>query len=75
MISLLHIDVDIYEPAKFILENTIDRIPKGGIIVFDEINNKFYPGETQALIDTIGIKNLRIKRFNFATTLSYAIIE
>lgn len=75
IISLLYIDVDLYEPTKIILENTIDRIPKGGIIVFDEINNEFYPGETRALIDTLGIYKFKLKRFPYTTTLSYAIKE
>ena len=36
-ISLLHIDVDLYEPTKHILEKLFDRVTKGGIIIFDEI--------------------------------------
>jgi hypothetical protein len=50
-------------------------MPKGAVIAFDELNHPLWPGETVALIDTIGINNLRIKRMPFGSTVSYAIIE
>ena len=36
LFSLVHIDCDLYLPTVFILENIIDRMIPGGIIVFDE---------------------------------------
>lgn len=35
-ISLLHIDVDVYEPTKTGLEKLFDRVVRGGVIVFDD---------------------------------------
>lgn len=35
-ISLLHIDVDLYEPTKVILEQLYDKVSKGGIIILDD---------------------------------------
>lgn len=75
VVSLLHLDIDIYEPTKLALELLFERIPKGGILVFDELNAKMYPGETLALKETLGLKSLKIKRFPWATTISYAIVE
>lgn len=75
IISLLYLDFDIYKPTKAVLEQAISRIPKGGIIAFDEINNSEWPGETMALVETLGINNLRIKRFPYEPVRSYAIIE
>lgn len=75
VVSLLYLDFDIYQPTKIALQNFVPRMPKGGIIVFDEINNKDWVGETKAVMDTIGINNLRIKRFSFNTYMSYAVIE
>ena len=74
VISLLHMDVDLYRPTKIALELLFDRIPKGGIIAFDELNTKAYPGETIALKETLGINSLKLQRFSWATTISYAII-
>ena len=74
VVSLLWLDFDIYEPTKFAIHSLIDRIPKGGIIAFDELNHGLWNGETIAVKEELGIDNLRIKRFPFGGTLSYAVI-
>ena len=73
--SLLWLDFDIYEGTKAALKNILPRMPKGAVIAFDELNHPVWPGETVALIDTIGINNLRIKRLPYGSTVSYAVIE
>jgi hypothetical protein len=75
VVSLLHIDVDVYEPTKVALENVIPLMPKGAIIVFDEVNQIGYPGETQAIKDTVGLNKLRLQRFHWETGISFAVIE
>ncbi len=74
VVSLLHLDVDLYEPTAIALKLLLPRIPKGGIIMFDELNMRQFPGETLALLETVGINQLRIKRFPYATCMSYAIV-
>ncbi len=37
-ISLLHIDIDVYEPTKFALEQLWDRIVPDGVLVVDDYN-------------------------------------
>jgi len=74
-ISLLNLDFDIYEPTKAALKHLVPRMPKGAIICFDEINHPFWPGETLAVLEEIGIKNLKLQRFEFAPSPSYAILE
>ncbi|MCK7529170.1 MAG: TylF/MycF family methyltransferase [Ignavibacteriales bacterium] len=74
VVSLLWLDFDIYEPTRFVLEKLIDRIPKGGVIAFDELNHEVWKGETIAVKEVLGIHNLRVKRFPFGGTLSYAVI-
>jgi len=75
VVSLLHLDMDLYEPTKVMLKYLLPRIPKGGIIAFDEMNQDAWQGETIAVMEEIGIHNLRLKRCSFGTTLSYAVIE
>lgn len=75
VVSLLYLDVDLYEPTKAALETFVPMMPRGAVIVFDELNAKMFPGETQAVQDTIGIRNLRIQRFPFDSYISYAILE
>lgn len=75
VVSLLNLDFDIYEPTKIALEHLVPRMPKGGIIVFDELNNDLWPGETVAVMETIGIRNLKLERSVMGTTISYAVLD
>lgn len=74
VVSLLYLDLDIYEPTKKALEIFVPRMPKGAIIVFDELNAKIFPGETQAVNEVLGLRNIKIKRFSFDSYVSYAVI-
>lgn len=71
IISLLYLDFDLYEPTKKALETFLPRMPKGSIVVFDEINCNSFPGETQAFDSVMGIKNYKINRFPFDPWISY----
>lgn len=75
VVSLLYLDVDLYEPTKKALEVFMPLMPKGGIIVFDELNAKIFPGETRAVDDVLGIRNIEIKRFEFDPYVSYTVIQ
>ncbi len=75
VVSILHLDFDLYEPTKAAIEAFTPRMPKGAIIVFDELNNLSWPGETVAAHDALGLNTLRIRRFPFEPYISYAIIE
>jgi hypothetical protein len=50
-------------------------MPKGAILAFDELNQSAWPGETLAVLNSMGIRNLRIQRFPFTPQLSYAILD
>ena len=75
VVSLLYLDLDLYEPTKKALELLLPRMPKGAVIAFDELNHPDWPGETAAVMESLGISNLRIKRFPFDSVRSYAVIE
>jgi hypothetical protein len=75
IVSLLYLDFDLYEPTKVALEYFLPRIPKGGIIAFDEINNRFWPGETIALLEQFkSLNTLQIQKFSFDHNISYVTI-
>jgi len=74
VVSLLYLDFDLFEPTKIALENFLPRMPKGSIVAFDELNNESWMGETEAVLKTVGINNLEIKRFSFDSRISYAVI-
>jgi len=75
IVSLLYLDVDVFEPTKVSLEHFAPRMPKGSIIAFDELNDRAFPGETVAALKTIGVRDLRIERFYYDTKISYAVLE
>jgi len=70
---LLYLDLDIYEPTKFVLENCLKRVPKGGIVAFDELNHRAFPGETAALLDVLDVGSVEIKRVPFCSRISYFV--
>jgi hypothetical protein len=74
VISCLYLDFDIYAPTRLGIERFFGRIPKGGIVVFDELNEEAFPGETIAVMETLDLKNLRVRRFPFEPRISYAIV-
>lgn len=75
VVSLLYLDLDLYEPTKKALEVFLPRMPKGAIIVFDELNAEIFPGETRAVDEVLGLKNIELKRFSFDSYISYTIIK
>jgi len=74
VISCLYLDFDIYTPTKLAIERFFSRIPKGGIVVFDELNEEAFPGETIAVMEALDLTRLRVRRFPFEPRISYAII-
>ena len=75
LVSLLFLDFDLYEPTKVAIENFIPRMPKGGIIAFDELDNPLWPGETLAMLEYHSKYNFEIKRFPFDPYIGYAILH
>ncbi len=60
--------------SKKALEVFVPRMPKGAVIVFDQLNAAVFPGETQAVNEELGIRNLEIRRFPFDSYVSYAVL-
>ena len=75
VVAMLYLDFDLYEPTKIALESFLPRMPKGAVIAFDELNQAAWPGETLAVLETVGLKNLRIQRYPYHSALSYAVLE
>lgn len=63
LISLLSLDLDLYEPTKAVLEACLPRMPKGAAICLDELCYEDWPGETVAVLDSfVNINNVKIER-------------
>jgi hypothetical protein len=74
MISLAIFDFDIYEPTKVALEVAKSHLFKGSLLVFDELCDDVFPGETLALRDVFGSEHLAFKSFPMASRICYAEI-
>jgi hypothetical protein len=68
---LLHIDVDVYEPTRVILESLWDRVVCGGIVMLDDYGT--VAGETKAVDEFFSGQHLRIHKQPFNYIPSYII--
>lgn len=75
VVSLLFLDCDLQEPTKAALEAFLPRMPKGAVLAFDELDNPIWPGESMAALETVGLRNLRLRRLEWDPYISYAILE
>lgn len=74
LVSLLFLDADLFEPTQSALEAFVPRMPKGAILAFDELDNPQWPGETLALLETMGAGNLKLQRLEWDPYISFARI-
>lgn len=74
VVSLLYLDVDLYEPTRAALQAFMPRMGKGCVIAFDELNAQTFPGETVAAEEVLGLRNVRIERFPFDPYISYCVL-
>ena len=75
-IAFVHIDTDIYETAKYILENIKPRLVKNSIILFDELYN-FYgwrEGEFKALHEVFSDNEYNYIAFTNSQQVSIQIL-
>lgn len=75
LVSLAIFDFDIYKPTKAALEAVKPHLFKGSVLVFDELCDEVFPGETVAVREVLGIENLRFRRLPTTARVSYAVIE
>ncbi|XVU30174.1 TylF/MycF/NovP-related O-methyltransferase [Actinoplanes sp. CA-054009] len=74
VVSLLFLDLDLYEPTRTALKHFLPRMPKGAVLAFDELDNPLWPGETKAALDEVGLNRLELRRFDFDPYIGYAVL-
>ena len=68
-ISLLHIDVDLYEPTKICLENFFPNVVSGGVIILDDYGA--FPGANKAIEEFFEDKKYKIEQLRFSNSISF----
>lgn len=75
VISLLFLDVDLYEPTRVALQQFLPHMHAGAIVAFDELDNPLWPGETQAAMEAVGLGRLRLERLAFDPYIAFGEIS
>lgn len=75
VIALAYFDFDLYEPTKKCLKLIKPHLVKGSVLGFDELNDHDSPGETIALREVFNSNRIRLKRYRYASRVSYFVIE
>lgn len=74
IISFAYFDFDIYEPTKICLELILPYLTKGSIIGFDNLQGPYFPGETVALREVLGLSKYSIQRSQFSPRVCFITI-
>ncbi len=71
MVALAIFDFDIYKPTRAALKAVRPHLMKGSVLVFDELCDDIFPGETLALQEVFGLNRVRVQRLPMTSRLSY----
>ena len=75
LVSLAILDFDIHVPTKAALEAIKHRLFRGSIIVFDELCDRTFPGETVAFREVFSPRDFRIQRLPMTSRVSFIEVE
>ena len=71
VVAMLILDTDLYGPTKLALETFLPLMPKGGIVVLDEVAYRNFAGETVALKEVLNLNEVRLQRLPYAPTVGF----
>jgi len=75
IVALAFFDLDLYEPTLKCLKAIKPHLTKGSLLVFDELTDHDSPGETMALRGVFGLAEIKLKRYRYASRVSYFAVE
>lgn len=73
IVALAYFDFDLFKPTEDCLRVIRPHLVKGSVLGFDELNDSDSPGETTALNNVFGLNNVSIKRYRYASRVSYFV--
>lgn len=71
IVSLAIFDFDIYKPTHAALMAVKPYLCKGSVLVFDELCDEYFPGETIAVREVLGLGSLRVERLPITARVSF----
>lgn len=75
IVALAYFDMDIYEPTLECLRAIRDRLTRGSVLGFDDLNDHATPGETVALKEVLGLDRYSVRRCKFNARASYLVVQ
>lgn len=75
IIALAYFDFDLYKPTKECINSIKNRLVKGSVVGFDELNDQDSPGETLAVMETFKLNNIRLQKLSTTSRTSYFIVD
>ena len=73
--ALLNLQISLYSVEKTVLRAVWPRIPLGGVVHFASLGYEGSPSVGKMLDEVLGITNIRVRRYPFATKMSYIVKE
>ena len=71
IVAMLILDTDLYSSTKVALQTFLPYMPKGAIVVLDEVAYRNFPGETSALRECVDLSKIELKRLPFDSSVGY----
>lgn len=75
IVAMAYFDFDLFNPTLHCLSMIKNRLTKGSVLGFDELNDTDSPGETLALMRVFDLNKIAIRRFPGTSRVSYFIVE
>jgi len=75
VVAFAYFDFDIYAPTRRCLELLMERVTRGSVIAFDELNCPEFPGETLALMEVVGLRRYALRRSPNNPLISYLVVD
>ena len=74
IVSLANFGLGLYEPTLELLKLIKPRLVKGSVIVFEDLNQATWPGETMALLEVFDADQISLKRTSFCPHISWLTV-
>lgn len=77
IVAFAHMDINLFNPTKTSLDILKNHVTKGSIIAIDEVSFDEIPGQTLALMESFGLRNIRLERMPHVnpTWPAYFVVE
>lgn len=75
IVAAMILDFDIAAPTRAAIQNFLPLMPRGGVVIFDELFCADWVGETVVVRESGLLTRGRLRRFPYVSTLSYLVIE